>query len=81
MFSSLILAVDILAYLGRTHVILAMVFAALGIIVATLATRFVTAANKGEKPAAGDTRVIVLKSVGFVLIVIGLILACIPFGT
>jgi len=74
-----LLLVDILGYLSRTNVILAMVFAIIGIVLACLSTRIVTAMNKGEKPAPGNTKVIILKSVGLAFVVLALICSMIPF--
>ena len=79
MLSSLLGVIDLITYISRTHVILAIVFAIIGIVIACLATRIVTAINKGEKPAPGNTKVIVFKSIGLVLIVVALICAMIQF--
>ena len=79
MLYSLLGAVDLLSYLGRAHVILAIIFAIIGVVFACLATRIVTAMNKGEKPMPGNTKVIIFKSIGLGLVLLGLIFSFIPF--
>ena len=76
---SMLLLIDLMSYLGRTHVICAIVLAIIGISITALATRIITAKNKGEKPVPGDVRVIILKSVGLVFIALAMVCAAIPF--